>query len=76
MNTSLLKAQIVLKGKTLDEVAKALKISRSALYRKLNGKSDFTRKEMCRIVDYLGIELDRAIEIFFNEKVSQMTQQK
>jgi len=31
---------------------------------------------MCRIVDYLGIELDRAIEIFFNEKVSQMTQQK
>ena len=74
MNTNLLKAEIMLKGKTLNETAKILGISRSALYRKLNGKSDFTRKEMCRIVDYLGIGLDAALAIFFNEEVSWGTQ--
>jgi transcriptional regulator with XRE-family HTH domain len=73
MNKNLLKAQIALKGKTLNEIAEALGISRSALYRKINGKSEFTRKEICKIIDLLGIELKTAMNIFFNENVSYKT---
>lgn len=74
MNAKLLKAQIVLKGKKINEVAKMLNISRSALYRKINGKSDFTRKEISDIIDYLGIRFDIAMSIFFSETVSYKTQ--
>ncbi len=70
MNINLLKAQIVLKGKKVSDVSKNLKISKSALYRKLSGKSDFTRGEICEIIDFLEIETDKAMEIFFRKYVS------
>ena len=65
MNINLLKAQIVLKGKKVSVVSKNLRISKSALYRKLSGKSDFTRGEICKIINFLEIETDKAMEIFF-----------
>ncbi|NSB16492.1 helix-turn-helix domain-containing protein [Clostridium beijerinckii] len=70
MNVNLLKAQIALKGKKISEVSETLKISKSAFYRKLNGKSDFTRQEICDLINYLGIDTEKAMEIFFYQKVS------
>lgn len=70
MNVNLLKAQIVLKGKKMSDIAEKLKISKSALYRKLKGTSDFTRREIFELMNYLEIDAIKAIEIFFGEKVS------
>ena len=53
---------------TQEELCKALKISRSAFYRKFNGLSEFTQGEIQGIVDYL--QLDSPMGIFFKEKVS------
>lgn len=70
MDINMLKAQMALKGKRVTDVAKVLNISKSAMYRKLNGKSDFTRKEICDLIDYLQINTEKAMEIFFRLKVS------
>lgn len=70
MNINMLKAQIALKGKKVNDITKLLKISKSAVYRKLNGKSDFTRKEILLLINFLEINTDKAMEIFFSEKVS------
>lgn len=53
---------------TQEKLCKALKISRSAFYRKCNGLSEFTQGEIQGIVDYL--QLDSPMGIFFKEKVS------
>ena len=70
MDINLLKAQIALKGKKISDITKLLKISKSAIYIKLNGKSDFTRKEILLLINFLDISTERAMDIFFNEKVS------
>ncbi len=70
MNVNLLKSKIVLEGKSLKEVANKLKISKSALYRKMYGKSEFTRGEISVLIKYLKIDVGQAMDIFFNEKVS------
>lgn len=70
MNVNLLKSQIALKGKTFKEIAIKLKISKSALYRKVYGKSEFTRAEISILISFLEIDVEQAMEIFFTEKVS------
>lgn len=66
MNSSLLKSQIILNNKKIPDVAKKLKISKSAFYRKLNGKSEFTRKEINEIIDFLQLDENMIIKIFFS----------
>lgn len=56
------------KGVSIDEMCKKLNISRSAFYRKRNGKSDFTLKEIQTIIEIL--DLQTPVGIFFAEKVS------
>lgn len=51
-----------------EELCQAIKISRSAFYRKCNGTSEFTQSEIQAIIDYLGIE--SPMGIFFTSKVS------
>ncbi len=65
MNTKELKAQMILKSKNVDEIAKELGISKSAFYRKLRGQSEFDRKEICGIIKILQISNEEAIKIFF-----------
>ncbi len=55
-----------------EELCKEIHMSRSAFYRKCNGKSEFTQREIQAIIDYLGIT--SPVGIFFTEKVSKMTQ--
>ena len=56
------------KGVSTDMMCHALGISRSALYRKTNGISEFTLSEIQKIVDIL--DLDSPVGVFFAEKVS------
>ncbi|HAT4312936.1 TPA: helix-turn-helix transcriptional regulator [Clostridium perfringens] len=67
---NILKSLIVLKGKTIPEVAKEMHIGKSTLYKKIYGESEFTRKEISELMSILEIEPYRAMEIFFNAKVS------
>ena len=68
MNKILLEYEMKKKGVTIEELCNVLGISRSAFYRKCNGKSEFTRSEIQEIVDYL--DLETPVGIFFTEKVS------
>ena len=70
MNVKLLKSQIVLNQYTLVQVAAYLEISRSALYRKILGESEFTRKEVLKLKCLLKLSDHEVIKIFFNEEVS------
>ena len=56
------------RGVTIDKLCAELKISRSAFYRKRNGKSQFTQSEIQKIIDYLG--LTSPVGIFFANNVS------
>jgi hypothetical protein len=53
---------------TTEQLCHDLNISRSAFYRKCNGKTEFTLGEIKAIVEYL--KLDSPMEIFFAEMVS------
>lgn len=68
MNKAKLEYEMTLRGVRYSDLCELLGISRSALYRKCNGKSEFTRSEIEKIVEYL--ELESPMGIFFNTKVS------
>ena len=59
------------RGITIEKLCSDIHMSRSAFYRKCNGISQFTQREIQDIVDYVG--LDSPMGIFFNEKVSKKT---
>lgn len=63
MNKALLEYKMKIKGKGISDMCSMLGISRSAFYRKCNGKSEFTQSEISKIVKYL--DLDSPVEIFF-----------
>ena len=52
---------------TVAQLCKAIDMSRSAYFRKLNGTSDFTVTEVRKICDYLGVT---PMGIFFTFEVS------
>lgn len=52
MKINLLKAHMALKGKSINEIVDLLGISKSTIYRKLKGKSEFTRKEMLLLINF------------------------
>ncbi len=58
------KAELIIKGKNMKDIANVLGINEATLYRKLNGKSDFYRREIQLICNYLDIE--DPSDIFFN----------
>ena len=68
MDKALLQYKMRTKGKNISDMCEMLGISRSAFYRKCNGKSEFTISEIRKIVDFLG--LDSPVEIFFAKEVS------
>ena len=63
MNKALLEYKMKVKGKTISDMCSMLEMSRSAFYRKCNGKSEFTQGEISKIVKFL--DLDSPVEIFF-----------
>ena len=63
MNKALLEYKMKENGKSISDMCEMLEISRSAFYRKCNGKSEFTHSEICKIVEYL--KLESPVDIFF-----------
>ena len=63
MNKALLEYKMKEAGKSISDMCEMLGISRSAFYRKCNGKSEFTQSEIQKIVDFLN--LDSPVGIFF-----------
>ena len=63
-----LQYEMKVRGITVDMLCEAIGMSKTAFYRKCNGKSEFTQSEIQKIVDYLGLE--SPMGIFFVEKVS------
>lgn len=63
-----LQYEMKVRGITVDMLCLAIGMSKTAFYRKCNGKSEFTQSEIQKIVDYLGLE--SPMGIFFAEKVS------
>lgn len=71
MDANKLKYYIAARGKTLADVETALKIGKATLYRKINGKTEFTLLELRRIIILLGLSVDEIMEIFFADLVSK-----
>lgn len=63
------RAQVVLAGVTMGDVAKELNIDESTLYRKIKMNGAFTREEMAKLIKFLHME--KPIEIFFDEKLAE-----
>lgn len=68
MNQAKLTARMQQCNVTKKEAQQRLGLSRSAFYRKCNGKSEFTLAEIRLLMDLL--DLESADEIFFDRKVS------
>lgn len=56
------------KGVTVEELCKAIGMSKAAYYRKLKGRTEFTRGEIQKMIDFLNLE--DPMDIFFTPKVS------
>ncbi len=70
MNEKLLRAEIILKGYSLEEFLKLCNFRRSTFYRKIKGISSFTTQEVSRIMSVLDIPPEKMVTIFFASKVS------
>ena len=68
MNKALLDYEMKKRGVTNGDMCAMLGISRSAFYRKCNGRSEFTQSEIQKIVNFL--DLETPVGIFFTENVS------
>lgn len=58
------------KNMSIEDLCSALDISKTAYYRKTNGKSDFYRNEILKIRDLLQLSGQDVLDIFFTSKVS------
>ena len=70
MNARELKAQMILKDKTVDSLCTALGISRSAWFRKVGGESQFTQGEIAGLRFELDLDDHQTAKIFFDQQVS------
>lgn len=63
-----LEYEIKSSGHSIEEYCAAVGFSKSAYYRRIKGEVEFTRDEMQKTVDFLGLE--SPMDIFFTNKVS------
>ena len=70
MNTNLLKGKIIEKGLSMQEFSAKTGIKKTALYRKLYGKTEFSCSEIEKIIKVLNLSANQIGDIFFNQKVS------
>lgn len=66
-----LKGIIMYHDDTAKELAKALNLSQTSLSYKINGKVEFTRREMMIIKERYNLSAEEIDDIFFDNIVSQ-----
>lgn len=67
MNSNLLKGTIIAKGWTIGKLTKAIGMDAATFYRKLAGKSEFTRDEIVAICKRLDAD---PMPIFFADELA------
>lgn len=70
MNALKLKARIMIKGLTIDDVCSRLQISRAAWFRKIAGTTQFTLREVAILREVLDLDENELEDIFFEKEVS------
>ena len=65
MNANKLRGEIIARGYTIKQFSDIVGIKRTALYRKLNGITEFDRAEIERIVIALDLTAEQTGDIFF-----------
>lgn len=63
-----LRAQLVLRGMTVKELAEKLNMNESTFHRKVKADGAFSRQEINDMIDILGI--DNPMEIFFADELA------
>ena len=66
MQVNLLKSKLVARGMNVEQLASAIKIDRSSLYRKLNNAEKITIGEATRIKEALAMTDEEATQIFLS----------
>ena len=66
-NKNKLRAKVIENGFAMKQIAEMLHISEVTLYRKINGTSDFTRKEIQKLKEILKLDAKTTEEVFFTE---------
>ena len=66
MNKELMRYYLAKAGKTEQTVAEALGISRKSVNNKINGKTEFTAREIRKIAEYLELGAKEICDIFFS----------
>lgn len=61
---------VSIRGYTLEKVADEIGVNPATLYRKVSGRSDFTRAEIQLIRNFLNLTSEEADSIFFAGKVA------
>ena len=69
-NKDKFRAKIIESGMTTSQVANALGVSESTLYRKMNGKSDFSRSEIQILRAELKMNTNEAERVFFAKELA------
>lgn len=70
MNSNELKAQMVRKDVTVDQICAAIGISRTSWFRKIGGSSEFSQGEITDIRRLLDLDDHMTAVIFFAGEVS------
>ena len=65
IQVNLLEARMKEKNVWYKDLAKAINMSYQVLKGRCWGRTDFTRKEIIKIMEFLGLSMEQTIEIFF-----------
>ena len=74
MKANLLRAEIAKSDLSTSEFLGKIAMSKSAWSKKMRGINCFNQKEIQNIIDVLKLSDSQVMSIFFNSKVSEMTQ--
>lgn len=70
-NKQQFKAKLVLKDKTMKDMAAAMGINEATLNRKVNGHSEFTRNEIQAYRNALGLNAEETDAVFFAPELTE-----
>lgn len=70
MNLRKLKTMIIDRGIKRSAIADAIGCSRYAVYKKLDGKSEFTASELVSLSDFMRLSREERDEIFFGDELN------
>lgn len=70
-NSNKLRGKMVERQVTNESLAFRLGINPATLYRKITGKSDFTRIEIQKITDILALTMQEVKDIFFADEITE-----